>query len=157
MNNNLPYQYFLSALDAWIAKKQEKKDPYQKELALNIGVGEPTISKYLKSRKEKIIPFNSQVAIAEHISGDYLSFLEKGKSIYEISNPIKLTTAQHRELVGKFVDQERGLRINSKLVYAEKIEHDSLDKIEQLIDIEIKDIEKRSGKESSRPSGTLGE
>jgi len=146
MEKNIPYQYFLLALNAWIEEKKINKEPYQKNLSLDIGVTEGTISKYLKNREQKIIPFHSQVAIAEQISGDYLSFLEAGKTIYEISHPkIKNieSLTKHQSIVRDFEDQDRGLRINSKLIYAEKIDHDSLDKIEDLIDLEIKHLKKK--------------
>lgn len=143
VKKNLPYQYFLCALNAWISKKQDAKEPYQKQLAISLDVGEPTISKYLKNRTQKIIPFKSQVAIAEHISGDYISFLEKGKTIYEISNPLKLTVSKHRDLVGNFLDQERGLRINSKLIQAERLNPKTLDNIEGYIDSKLEELKQK--------------
>lgn len=149
MKKNLPYQYFLRALDSWINGQKKKKMPYQKNLAIGIGVTEPTISKYLKTKETNIIPFHSQVSIAEYIDDDYLSFLEKGKIIYEIEHPAKIKKlkplTKHQKLVQGFEDQERACRINSKLLHAERIDYDSLDTIENIIDAQINGMEKKHG------------
>ena len=48
------------------------------------------------------------------------------------------------EVITNFKQKDRAIRINKKLVYAEQLDEDSLDKIERQIDLELEDLERNN-------------
>jgi len=96
-----------------------------------------------------------QLKITDYLGVDYLDFLQQGKKLLEGGTQIKKDPApqaqiisiedEHCNVTKNFKKKDRAIRINKKLVYAEQLDEDALDKIERQIDLELEDLEKRAG------------
>lgn len=140
-------EYFKAALDGYLKKKGKS----QNWLALNSGITQQTINNLCKGSFGKEA---TRDQLFDFIGTDFLSFLQYGKEMYEKKEadsppkpqkPIISLEDEHVNITKKFKKKDRAIRINKKLVYAEQLDEDSLDKIERQIDLELEDLEKRTG------------
>lgn len=140
-SNYSAYLYFRAFVKKWLKDNNRT----QNWLALELKVEDGTISKYL-GKDFRIAPFEKQLQISNIIKVDYLEILQKGKDIID-GKPVKRIKilSEHQALVSKFLKKDRAIRINEKLIYAEQLDEDALDKIERQIDLELEDLEKRAG------------
>lgn len=74
---DLAYTYFKKATKEWLARNSKT----QNWLALELGVEDGTISRYLSDKRE--IPFARQLEIANKCGCEYLTFLQFGKDLIE--------------------------------------------------------------------------
>lgn len=137
-------EYFKAALSGYLNEKGKS----QNWLALKSKINQQTINNLCKGSFGKE---STRDKLFEFIETDFLSFLQYGKKIYEKDNTtqdssiIPIEDKEHFNVTKKFKKKDRAIRINEKLVYAEQLDEDALDKIERQIDLELEDLEKRAG------------
>lgn len=70
-------------------------------------------------------------------------YAEKSNNVIKIDKKI----IEHQNLVSGFKDQDKGIRVNKKLIYVESLDETSIDRIEGYINREIEEIEEAVGKD----------
>ena len=140
-------EYFREAIRDYLKGKERGA---QSQLAVESGIEVKHLNDFLGRRRAMKETF--RLKITNHIGVDYLDFLQLGKELLTGTTPpppknsvISIEDKEHFHVTKKFKKKDRAIRINKKLVYAEQLDEDSLDKIEGQIDLELKDLEKRSG------------
>lgn len=143
-------EYFRKAIWDYLEGKPRGA---QTRLAEGSGINRVHLNDFLAGRRAMKESF--RLKITNYLGVDYLDFLQHGKKLLESDTQVKETSAppgqiisledKHLDVTKKFKKKARAIRINEKLVYAEQLDEDSLDKIEDQIDLELKDLEKRAG------------
>ncbi|NOX32536.1 MAG: hypothetical protein GXP56_02195 [Deltaproteobacteria bacterium] len=108
---DMAYAYFKKAAMMWL----EKNEKTQNWLALEIGVEDGTVSRYLGESRN--VPFNKQIKIANACGYDYLSFLQYGKDLLEgksATPPNKLISINPAVKLLNECIQKAGVEINAK-------------------------------------------
>lgn len=144
-------EYFRKAIWDYLENKERGA---QSRLAVNSGIEIKHLNDFLAGRRAMKEPLRLQ--ITNYLGVDYLDFLQHGKKLLcgddktkkdpEIQGLIISFEDKHLNVTKKFKKKDRAIRINEKLVYAEQLDEDALDKIERQIDLELEDLEKRVGK-----------
>jgi len=144
-------EYFREAIRYYLANK---KRGAQSQLALDSDIDVKHLSDFIAGRRTMKESF--RLKITNYLGVDYLNFLQHGKELLGggaqvkenplIQGQIISLEDKHLNVTKKFKKKDRAIRINEKLVYAEQLDEDALDKIERQIDLELEDLEKRVGK-----------
>jgi len=145
-----PSDYFRKAVKAYLETIPRGG---QKNLAEKSGLTPRHLNDFLGRRRA--ITEEDQLKITDYLGVDYIDFIQHGKKLLEGDTQIKKDPAtqaqiisledEHCNVTKNFKQKDRAIRINKKLVYAEQLDEDSLDKIERQIDLELEDLEKRAG------------
>lgn len=124
MKDNEEY-YFKEALEFFLAKKNIWTQTW---LAKKTGVKQQTISKILNGISQG--KETNRIKIARAFKMDLLSFLNKGKQIFNKKNgiqPLSNHNTEHHSIIDKFQNQQLASEINHTLVELEKIDSQELD------------------------------
>ena len=155
-----PSDYFRKAVQDYLKGKPRGS---QKKLAEKAGLTPRHLNDFLGCRRA--MTEDDQLKITDYLKVDYIDFIQQGRELLQSgcnktlsANPpiISLEDKEHFDVTKKFRHKNRAIRINKKLVYAEQLDEDALDKIEKLIDIEVDDLEKRTG-QKKRPAANENE
>jgi len=130
---------FCDALSDWKAKNFTGT---QADLGELFGVTQAQINRVLNKKRAGDEGWRRMVANKIGIPYDKMIGINGDSSQASI---ISLEDKDHLKVTVKFKKKDRAIRINEKLVYAEQLDEDSLDKIERQIDLELEDLEKRAG------------
>lgn len=148
-SNYSAYLYFRAFVKQWL--KDNGKT--QNWLALELGVEDGTISKYI-GNDFRIAPFEKQLQISNVIKIDYLEILQKGKDIVE-GKQVKTikVLSEHQNLVSKFKNPEKAKKINEDLLLLESIDLPGYEEVHDIIQMKLK-RKKESIKKGSAANGT---
>jgi transcriptional regulator with XRE-family HTH domain len=141
MKDNEEY-YFKEALEFFLAKKNIWTQTW---LAKKTGIKQQTISKILRGisqGKEK-----NRIKIARAFKMDLLSFLNKGKQIFNKKNGIQPLTnhnIEHYNIIDEFQNQQLATEINDKLVEIEKTNPEYLEELNDILELKLKRVQKET-------------
>ena len=130
---------FCESLKVWFDSKNLKV----KDLVAKINKGsQPYISNVLRGERCGNEVWRRMVADKIGLPYNRMIGIEDENTLPSI---ISLEDKEYFNVTKKFKKKARAIRINEKLIYAEQLDEDSLDKIERQIDLELEDLEKRVG------------
>ncbi|MBC8442024.1 MAG: hypothetical protein H8D87_20340 [Deltaproteobacteria bacterium] len=154
------YKYFITALNEWI---NHTGHGHKKILSNGCGCGQSYITQLLTPKRNKPIPFEWQVKIAETCDMPYIEFLQHGKNLLEgkskkqINSPesnetnrennkemdetVKMLLLQNQELINDLKQDKAGLKqekaeLNDKIAKLE----DKIDRLREKYDNRVKEL-----------------
>lgn len=136
MIEDFAYEYFLRAFFDWTKSLGEGGKAVQKEISDILGVNKSTAHRYIKGSRK--IPFERQVKIANAAGYDYITFLQRGKELFEAGRPQKMThfdevTEDHISFIPDFTHKEDAIEINQDLLKIDKRAPRKLESIKTFI------------------------